>query len=295
MPSPVNGESAGVTEELTTYGRTRTRALRVDGRGLPIVLLHGFADDADTWRGVLAGLARRDRSALAVDAAGFGRADPFDAGPLLPQLDDFVDGLLATTGPAVLVGNSLGVAMSLRAAHRHPASVLGIVALDEPILSRDRLARFARGRIAPRAARALRRLPVPAPLVRRVIITGGRYLLWGRPRTADRELLAIWAAKYGTMSELSWLAEYATRFAHETVAGYPELTVACPVAVVHGARDRIIPVQASRDLHARLADSELTVLPHAGHCPQLDDPDGIAALIADFVDRKVIPPQDAVG
>lgn len=295
MPSPINGESAGIIEEFTVYGRTRTRTLRTNGGGVPIVLLHGFADDADTWRGVLAGLTRYGRAALAVDAAGFGQADPFESGPLLLQLDEFVDAVLAASGPVVLVGNSLGVAMSLRAAQRHPDAVLGIIALDEPILSADWLARFSRGRVAPRAARALRRLPIPAPLVRRVIAIGARYLLWGRPRSADRELLAVWAGKYGNMTALSWLAEYATRFAHETVGGYPPVPVGCPVAVVHGARDRIIPVQASLALHAWLPDSEMTVLPAAGHCPQLDDPDGIAALIADFVDRRVIPPQDAVG
>ncbi|MCW2990833.1 MAG: alpha/beta hydrolase fold protein, partial [Solirubrobacterales bacterium] len=49
-----------------------TRALELEGDGPPMLLLHGFADSADTWRRTLDRLARRGRRALAVDLPGFG-------------------------------------------------------------------------------------------------------------------------------------------------------------------------------------------------------------------------------
>ncbi|MBA3326947.1 MAG: alpha/beta hydrolase, partial [Solirubrobacterales bacterium] len=45
----------------------RTHALELEGDGPPLLLLHGFADSADTWRLALDRLGRRDRRALALD------------------------------------------------------------------------------------------------------------------------------------------------------------------------------------------------------------------------------------
>src|SRR5215217_6879728 len=99
-----------------------TRALELEGDGPPVVLLHGYADSADTWRSVLDRLARRDRAALAVDLPGFGAADPLrPEGSMLDQLGAFADAAAALAAeqagePVVLAGNSLGGCVALRAA-----------------------------------------------------------------------------------------------------------------------------------------------------------------------------------
>src|SRR3954452_16121140 len=73
--------------ELAGFG---TRALELEGDGPPVVLLHGYADSADTWRLVLDKLARRGRRALAVDLPGFGTAAALRPhGSMLEQLDAF--------------------------------------------------------------------------------------------------------------------------------------------------------------------------------------------------------------
>src|SRR3954452_2896159 len=87
------GTTTGV-EALVEYelelGGYATRALELEGEGPPLLLLHGFADSADTWRLVLDRLARRDRRALAVDLPGFATAAPLGQGSVLAQLDAFV-------------------------------------------------------------------------------------------------------------------------------------------------------------------------------------------------------------
>ncbi|WP_067698300.1 alpha/beta fold hydrolase [Nocardia jejuensis] len=284
---------AEILERPAHYAGVSTRELVTRGEGPSIVLLHGFADTAETWRGVLGRLP--GRNARAVDVLGFGVADAFAPGPLLPQLDRFVDGVLAETGPAVLVGNSLGVAESIRAAQRTPHLVLGIVALDEPTLSANWLARFSRTAFAPRLARVLHRVRMPARPTRWLVENGLRVLLYGSPRRADRHLMRLWGDRYGTTTGLAWMAEHAVRFAHESVSGYTPDPVHCPVLVVHGRRDRIIPVQSGRALHAMVPGSSLIVLPDAGHCPQLDDPAGTAVLITDFIDRRLSARHGEVG
>jgi pimeloyl-ACP methyl ester carboxylesterase len=52
-----------------------TRVLELEGFGPPLLLLHGYADSADTWRPLLAALGRAERRAVAVDLPGFGAAD----------------------------------------------------------------------------------------------------------------------------------------------------------------------------------------------------------------------------
>src|SRR3954468_16633266 len=53
-----------------------TRALELEGEGPPLLLLHGWADSADTWRLLLDRLGRDDRRAVALDMPGFGTAPP---------------------------------------------------------------------------------------------------------------------------------------------------------------------------------------------------------------------------
>jgi pimeloyl-ACP methyl ester carboxylesterase len=85
-------------EHRMEFAGFETRVLELEGRGDPIVLLHGWSDSADTWRCVLAQLGRRERRAVAVDLPGFGAADPLADGPMLPQLDEFAAAALGYAG-----------------------------------------------------------------------------------------------------------------------------------------------------------------------------------------------------
>ncbi|HEX5145758.1 MAG TPA: alpha/beta fold hydrolase, partial [Conexibacter sp.] len=78
-------------EHRMEFAGYETRVLELEGRGDPIVLLHGWSDSADTWRCVLAHLGRAERRAVAVDLPGFGSAAELRDGPMLPQLDAFGD------------------------------------------------------------------------------------------------------------------------------------------------------------------------------------------------------------
>jgi pimeloyl-ACP methyl ester carboxylesterase len=53
--------------EFAGYG---TRVLELEGSGPPVLMFHGYADSADTWRLTLAQLARRGQRAVAVDLPG---------------------------------------------------------------------------------------------------------------------------------------------------------------------------------------------------------------------------------
>ncbi|MBB3604996.1 pimeloyl-ACP methyl ester carboxylesterase [Mycolicibacterium sp. BK556] len=262
------------------YDGVRTRVLSVGGEGLPIVLLHGYADSADTWRGVLGQLDAAGRYAMAVDLPGFGWADRRRPGPLLPQFDTFVDALLDDLGPAVLVGNSLGAATAIRAAARKPDAVQAVLALNDPLNARHLPARLARHRRLPvQVWHTAAMLPIPDGVLRWAAGKAVRHVLYGPGAAADPAVIARWRRTIGGPAALASLGRYAFQYAHETAAGHGDLQIACPAVVAHGAKDRIIPVQASRTLHQQIPGSSLVVLPRSGHCPQLDNPREVVRLI----------------
>jgi len=269
-----------IAESRATFGGVATRVLSVPGDGTPVVLLHGYADSADTWRAVLRRLEASGRQAFAVDLPGFGRADRRRPGPLLPQFDAFADALLADHGPAILVGNSLGAATAVRAAARNPETVYGLVALDDPLNARHWIAKLARKRAVPaRFWSYVARIPVPARTLRWLTVNAVPKVLYGPGVTADPEVVAYWSGLVAGASDVAALGRDAFRYAHEALGTHRSVRLGCPTVVVHGARDRIIPVNASRILHQQIPGSEFVVLSRSGHCPQLDNPEAVVRLI----------------
>lgn len=275
-----------ITETRSRHGGTGTRMLMVSGDGPPIVLLHGYGDTADTWRQVLHRFGDAGRHAVAVDLPGFGRAEARPPGPLVEQFDAFADALLNDVGPAVLIGNSLGAATAVRAASRQPSLVTALVAIDDPVNARHWLARFARRRPVPAGVWAgVGRLRLPAPAVKWATQTAARYVLYGPGSPVDPSVLAHWSESTAGPHGFATLGRYAFQYAIETSCGHSDLRVSCPTVIVHGGRDRIIPVQASVMLHRQIPGSELVVLPNSGHCPQLDNPAEVVRLSLRLLDR----------
>ena len=85
--------------------------------------------------------------------------------------------------------------------------------------------------------------------------------------------------------------------ASEDGAGLGDLTAAtaaaitCPVLVIHGDEDAIVPHAAGAEL-ARVTGGSLVTIAGGGHCPQTRDPVLVNLLIRDFVeslDSEAIP------
>lgn len=58
--------------------------------------------------------------------------------------------------------------------------------------------------------------------------------------------------------------------------------ITCPVLLVWGARDRILPVAEARALAERLLDGRLVVLEDVGHCPMFEAPDAFNEAVLAF-------------
>ena len=266
--------------ELAGY---ETRALELEGEGPPLVLLHGWADSADTWRLVLDRLARQERRALALDMPGFGTAGPLNEGPILPQLDAFAADAVDYLGfdGTVVAGNSLGGCVALRAAERPELRLAGVVPIAPAGLDMARW--FVLVERDP-VVRTLLASPVPLPglVVRRAVAEVYRRLAFCRPSGVDPRVVASFTSHLASKAAGARILGAGRRLLPELRDPFELDRIRCPVLLVWGRQDLMVfQTGADRVLDA-VDQSRLEVIDDCGHCPQLERPDRLFELLFDF-------------
>ena len=112
-------------------------AIETLGEGPPLVLVHGVGTCRVVWRRVMPLLAT-DRLVAAPDLPGFGASPAAGPGFDLDRVADVLAEALAAEVPAPfdLLGNSLGGAVALTLAARHPQLVRRLVLAARPVSPR---------------------------------------------------------------------------------------------------------------------------------------------------------------
>jgi pimeloyl-ACP methyl ester carboxylesterase len=197
--------------------------------------------------------------------------------------------------PVILMGNSMGGMISLLEASAAPRAVAGLILVDP----------------------ALPLVPAQQdPLVTAMFVLSatpgvGRVIL-GRHRRVSPEVLVA--------STMSLCCEDDSRVPAEVVAQHVELvsrraaftdrrrdlaattrsvvatlgfrgkayrrgirSITCPVLLLHGERDRLVPVAAARAAARANPSWSLVVLPGVGHVPQLEAPQDSARVITEWL------------
>jgi pimeloyl-ACP methyl ester carboxylesterase len=255
------------------------------GSGPPLVLLHGFMDTWRTWELVLPRLERR-HEVLALTLPGHAGGPPLRGEVSGARLADAVEAAMDDAGwdAAHLAGNSLGGFLALQLAARGRArSVVAFApaggwAAGDPswreTLQLQAAMREAAAAAAPHAdalvasedgrRRATRLITerfahIPAELVAHQLV--------GVARCDGAEAMLATAARDGY--------------------GLDAARIACPVRIVWGTEDRLLPLPsaAARFRDDWLPGADWVELEGAGHAPQLDVPLEAAELILGFTAR----------
>jgi pimeloyl-ACP methyl ester carboxylesterase len=292
----MNVDHATVVERFMAIGGAPTRVLEVEGNGPPILLLHGFTDSADSFRPLLSELATRSRRAVAVDLPGGGHAPPLGR-PALSSLDRFTDEFVrafACGEGAVLVGNSLGGLMALRAATRPNLPLAAVAGLGPAGLAyHPRLESLARwvSKLDPILS-VLDLLPLPKLLLRQIARTlYDRRLARGR---GTAPISRLYASHIHGRRDI-------TRIRRDLIALTQEDNlldldtlgeVRVPALLVWGDADRLADVSGAPRLLDAVATSRLVVLDDCGHCPHVEFPKVVAQLITALPGSAIPPATD---
>jgi len=265
------------------------------GNGEPMLLVHGITDTWRSWELVQPRLAR-EHDTLAITLLGHsgGREASEQGEVVLADLVDEAERDMDAAGfeTAHLVGNSLGGWVALELAARGRAR--SVVALSPSggweqgnpwailsyyeLLASQWFLNLAGERAGLLASRpGLRKLAlgnlvsdpagVPAPLAAALIRGAGDC-------PAAVPLLSESRAK-----------------------GYPDLEdIDCPVRIVWGSKDRLLPVKHVSDRFRRLLpEAEWIEIPGAGHLPQIDHPERTAELILEVSAQSRTPSGNVAG
>jgi pimeloyl-ACP methyl ester carboxylesterase len=275
--------------ELAGFG---TRALELEPTGSApgpsMVLLHGFSDSADCWRLTLAALASRGRRAVALDLPGFGQASRLDReAEILPQLDAFTAAAVAReaerseTGDVLLAGNSMGGAAALRAAEDPGLPLAGIVPVAPAGLEMAGWISMIEGE-AP--LRWLMRSPVPLPevVVREVVGRMYRTMAFARPGDVDAAAVSSFTRHVSSKRDVVRILGTGHRLVAELGDPFNLDRIRRPVLLVWGEQDRMVFSTGAERVLREVEGSSIDIIPHCGHCPQVEAPERLAELLVEF-------------
>lgn len=276
--------------------------------GAPLVVcVHGLGGTALNWV-TLGPLLRDTYRVLALDLPGFGRTRAGTRNTSVHANQALLHRFLTEVAgePAVLIGNSMGGMITILQAAAHPETVSS-VALIDPALPQLRYTR-------PDPVVAASFVAFALPLV------GGRLLerrrLRNRPAAHVAQMLRLCCVRpdrvpADVVAEFVALAE--ERRSHHGADGHFLLAartlmrvlarprafqatmrrLRMPVLLIHGAKDRLVPLAAARAAARSNPTWRFEVIDDVGHVPQLEAPEWTSEIILDWLAMQTAPARQA--
>ena len=294
----------------TTPGESRTADLGgpvhyVDfgghANGPTILLVHGLGGSHLNWD-LLAPLLTPHGRVYAIDLPGFGRSEPGERTASVQAnvavVKRFIDEVAGT--PVVLVGNSMGGMISILVAGERPDAVTSLVLLDPAV---------------PGPRRALDPLVALMFVIYAIPFVGERFLAKRRTSTSARarviETLTLCGVDPDAVPPMVIDRSITLLDERADVEGMDKAflvaarsllkllvdprryrkamsSIRLPVLLVHGDRDRLVPVAAARDIARRHPSWRYLELAGVGHVPQLQVPAELASAMVEWLTETQI-------
>ncbi len=260
---------------------------RIAGNGPAVVLIHGMVNSSRHWESVALRLAD-EYTVIAPDLIGHGDSAAVRGDYSLGAHAASIRDLLAAIGVdrATLVGHSLGGGVAMQFFYQFPQRTERLVLVSSGGLGRE-----------------------VSPLLRGAALPGVSALVWlaahpglmtGLDRAGDglrKRGSAKGAFLQALVRALRPLEEPGARkaflqtlrsvidFHGQRVSARDRLYLLAPMPtlIVWGERDNTIPLAHGRDAHHAVPGSRFETLPRAAHFPHLEDPEGLAEVLRDFL------------
>lgn len=235
----------------------------------PVVLIHGLAEAKESWRGTQADLS--ELHTFAYDLRGHGASSAGDGTGSLEQLgQDLLDFLDQVTGPATVVGFSLGGTIALWAAAERPDLVLRTVVLGTSSL----VGRSAVGFYADRIELAGNTASAEFQTAVRDDTAAGLF-------TAAPDLDAITQSRLAAIGDGTGYVNASRAMAalHELPLTPRLADITAHVDVVGADHDAFCPAKAARIIVSALPDVTYWEIPDAGHLMNIDNPSAVTEIL----------------
>lgn len=234
-----------------------------DTKQKKILLLHGWADNSNSWQEVHEHLANQ-YDVVALDLPGFGGTRASDDVWGLDDYANFVANFLRKINvkPFAIIAHSTGGAVAVRG-------------LSHGLIHAQRLVLLNSAGI--RTEYKVRKQAL------RIITKTGKLLTYPLPKGVKKRLRQ---KVYSTVGSDMLVAEHMQETFKRIVTDDIQLDAAkleLPTLLVYGEDDLTTPVQYGKILHHLIKGSQLEIVPFAGHFAHLDKPIETLRLIEKFI------------
>lgn len=257
----------------TITTRSGTVGLEEAGSGVPVLLLHGFPHDRSLWSAQLAAPSAEARL-IAVDLPGFGESES----AAVPSLDAWADWTVALLDAlelerAVIGGLSMGGYLAFALWRRHPTRMQGLILADTKAGADSDEARQ-------------KRVAMQAMVLAKGVGAVAEGMLPGMTGKTTREKNPEAVAYLDAMMRRASVG--AIHDALDALRNRPDstptlATITVPSLIICGDEDVLTPVPESEAMAAAISDSQLAVIPGAGHASCVEHPAAFSALLSGFI------------
>jgi pimeloyl-ACP methyl ester carboxylesterase len=261
---------------------------RIAGDGPPVVLIHGMVNSSKHWERVALRLADR-YTVIAPDLLGHGDSAAVRGDYSLGAHACSIRDLLTTIGidRATIVGHSLGGGIAMQFFYQFPQRVERLALISSGGLGRE-VSPMLRGAALPGSAAGIwlvanRRVGEALDWAgERVRARGSRKGVYMQAVARAMKPLQEAAARHAFIQTLRSVID--VRGQHVSAIDRLYLLGELPTLIVWGERDNTIPVAHGLAAHELIPNSRFVTLPKAAHFPNLEDPDGLADALLDWLD-----------
>lgn len=273
-------------KEITVHGQRLK--YRLGGSGPLVLLIHGMAGSATTWKQVMPALSERF-TVLAPDLLGHGESDKNKGDYSLGAMASTLRDLLVALGykRATVVGQSYGGGIALQFAYQYPERC-------------ERLVLVNAGGLGTEVNPLLRVLTLPgseaillvacAPPVRRIVEAIGRIIF--RKKLENATVIPELWRSYSSLGDVEGRRAFLRTLRAvidprgQSVSANDKLYLAAgmPTLIIWGEDDRVIPVAHAHAAHAVIAGSWLEIIEGVGHYPHCEAPDRFVTALTEFIE-----------
>ncbi len=243
------------------------------GKGSPIIIVHGLGGHKEDFKAVMAELSSK-HTVYAFDMLGFGQSSRVAPSVGIGRQAEVIKALMDSENldKAVVVGNSLGGWVAATFAAKYPSRTDKLIVIDAAGL-----------KITLKGPPPVNFAPDKVEEMQKLLQT-----VIASPSAHTNEFATKALADFKASGEAATLGKLFAGFADpankDRVLDDVLADIKAPTLVIWGDKDGLFPVALADIVAGAVKGAKKVIIPNASHFPQIDDPKGLSAAIAAFVE-----------